>query len=65
MPDWRNHLLSEFIPDAHRRTLVDYTDDLLGDEGLLEAIRERGRELLRFEDAIAFRYAYESRVRAR
>ena len=65
MPDWRNHLLREFTPGVHRLTLVDDADSLLADEGLQEAVRERSFELLRFEDAIAFRYAYELRFRAR
>ena len=65
MPNWRNHVLSELTPDVHRLTLVDDPDGLLTDESLQVSIRERGFELQRFEDAITFRYAYESRFRAR
>ncbi len=43
--------------------LADDPDSLLADERLQAAIRERGFEVLRFEEAIAFRYAYESRFR--
>lgn len=48
-----------------RLTLVADPDGLLLEEGILEGIRERGFELIPFEDHIAFRYAYESRFRSR
>lgn len=63
MPNWRNHILSEFIPGVHRLALVDDPDGLLTDESLQASIRERGFELHRFEDRTTFRYAYESRFR--
>lgn len=34
-------------------------------EIILEGVRERGFELIPFEDHIAFRYAYESKSRSR
>ena len=40
-------------------------DGLLLEEGILEGVRERGFELIPFEDHIAFRYAYESKFRSR
>ncbi|MBP9003652.1 MAG: BREX-3 system phosphatase PglZ [Candidatus Hydrogenedentes bacterium] len=65
MNSWREVILQEFIPMAHRLTLVADPDDLLLEEGVLEGIRERGFELIPFEDHVAFRYAYESRFRSR
>ena len=65
MSDWRTHILNEFIPGIHRLMLADDPDSLLADERLLADIRKRGFDVLRFEEAIAFRYAYESRFRAR
>jgi hypothetical protein len=62
---WRSHILREFTPKVARLTLVADPDGLLLEEGVLEGIRERGFELIPFEDPIAFRYAYESRFRAR
>ena len=35
------------------------------EEGILAGIRERGFELIPFEDHIAFRYAYETKFRSR
>ena len=63
MPDWRTQILDEFIPGVHLLTLADDPDGLLEDERLQADIRTRGFEVLRFEDAISFRYAYESRFR--
>jgi hypothetical protein len=40
-------------------------DELLTEQGILEAIRGRGFDLIPFEDHIAFRFAYESRYRQR
>ena len=65
MSSWRDQILREFTPDVARLTLVADPDGLLLEEGILAAIRERGFELLPFEDHIAFRYAYESRFRSR
>ena len=65
MSSWRDQILREFTPNVARLTLVADPDGLLLEEGVLAGIRERGFELLPFEDHIAFRYAYESRFRSR
>ena len=65
MNNWRTQILKEFTPKVSRLTLVADPDGLLLEEGILEGIRERGFELIPFEDHIAFRYAYESRFRSR
>ncbi len=65
MSNWRDRILREFAPKVARLTLVADPDGLLLEEGILEGIRERGFELVPFEDHIAFRYAYESRFRSR
>lgn len=62
---WRSHILREFTPKVARLTLVADPDGLLLEEGILEGVRERGFELIPFEDHIAFRYAYESKFRSR
>ena len=64
MSSWRNHILREFTPKVARLTLVADPDGLLLEEGLLADIRERGFELIPFEDHVAFRYAYESKFRS-
>ena len=62
---WRERILEEFPPGAARLTLVADPDGLLFDSGLLAALEERGFDLLPFEDSVAFRFAYESKYRAR
>ena len=63
--DWRDRILKEFTPKSAQLTLVADPDGLLLEETLLEAIRERGFEILPFDDSVAFRFAYESRFRFR
>jgi hypothetical protein len=65
MSSWRDQILKEFTPKVARLTLVADPDGLLLEEGILESVRERGFELIPFEDHIAFRYAYESKFRSR
>jgi hypothetical protein len=65
MSTWRDQILREFTPKVARLTLVADPDGLLLEEGILEGIRERGFELIPFEDHIGFRYAYESKFRSR
>lgn len=65
MSSWRDQFLKEFTPEVARLTVVADPDGLLLEEGVLEGVRERGFELIPFEDHIAFRYAYESKFRSR
>jgi hypothetical protein len=65
MSSWRDQILKEFTPKVARLTLVADPDGLLLEEGILEGVRERGFELIPFEDHIVFRYAYESKFRSR
>jgi len=64
MSSWRDQILKEFPPKVAPLTLVADPDGLLLEEGILEGVRERGFELMPFEDHIAFRYAYESKFRS-
>ena len=65
MSNWRDRILREFTPNVARLTLVADPDGLLLEEGVHAGIRERGFELIPFEDHVAFRYAYESGFRSR
>lgn len=65
MANWRDTILKNFKPKISRLTLVADPDGLLTEEGMLSAIRERGFELIPFDDPIAFRFAYESQYRSR
>lgn len=64
MAKWRETILKHFQPNIARLTLVADPDGLLAVEGMVSAIQERGFDLLPFEDAIAFRFAYESQYRS-
>jgi len=61
---WRDYILQEFTPGISKLTIVADPDELLLEEKILAEIRQRGFELLTFEDPVAFRYAYESRFRS-
>lgn len=65
---WRAPILHYFTPEIAATaclTIVADPDRLLAEQTVLEAIRERGFDLIPFDDPIAFRYAYESRYRRR
>jgi PglZ domain len=64
MANWRDSILKNFKPKISRLTLVADPDGLLTEEGMLAAIRDRGFDLIPFDDPIAFRYAYESQYRS-
>ena len=64
MANWRDSILKHFQPKISRLTLVADPDGLLTEEGMLSAIRERGFDLIPFDDPIAFRFAYEAQYRS-
>ena len=65
MPDWRDRILKALTPGVVRLTVAADPDGLLLEATLLEAVRERGFEIVTFEDPVAFRFDYESRFRSR
>ena len=63
---WRDPILAQFTPDiatVARLTVVADPDELLTEQGVIDGIRQRGFEIVPFEDYVAFRYAYERRFR--
>ena len=64
MSTWRDSILQEFAPQVSRLTLVADPDGLLLDEGIIHGIRERGFDVIEFDDHVAFRFAYESSYRS-
>lgn len=64
MGEWREQILKEFTPQVSRLTLVADPDALLTEEGVIQGLRERGFDLITFDNPIAFRFAYESRYRS-
>ena len=63
MSGWRDTILKEFPSQVARLTRVADPDGLLTEEGIVQGLRERGFDMIAFEDSIAFRYAYESKYR--
>lgn len=63
---WRDPILAQFTPEiatVARLTVVADPDELLTEQGIVDGIRQRGFEIVPFEDHVAFRYAYERRFR--
>lgn len=63
---WREPILAHFsreIASVARLTVVADPDELLTEQGIVDGIRQRGFEIVPFEDHVAFRYAYERRFR--
>ena len=64
MSAWTDRILQEFPADLSLFWIACDPDDLLLDERILHSLRERGFEVLPFEDSVAFRTEYEERYRA-
>ncbi len=64
MAEWRDSILKNFQKHIARLTLVADPDGLLTEERMLTAIKDRGFDLIPFDDPIAFRFAYESQYRS-
>ena len=63
---WREDILSNFSPNAHRLTLAADSDGVLTEEGVAAELKRRSYETLKYADnPIAFRYAYERDYRSR
>jgi hypothetical protein len=63
MSDWTERILKEFPTEISRFWIASDPDGVLLDERVLATLRERGFEVLLFEDSIAFRVEYEERYR--
>ncbi len=65
---WRDAVLAQFTPETAAFSPVTVfvdPDRLLSEQRLLSALKERGFEVVAFDDPIAFRFVYESRFRGR
>jgi hypothetical protein len=63
MSAWIERILREFPEDLSKLWIVADPDDVLLDEAVLSNLRDRGFEVLPFEDSVAFRTEYEERYR--
>ena len=64
MSSWRDAILNDFVLGVSKLTLVADPDCLLTEEKLALELRNRGFDLVEFNDPIEFRYAYESKYRS-
>ena len=64
MSPWIDRILKEFPADLSRLWIAADPDDVLLDEQVLSGLRERGFEVMPFEDSVAFRAEYEDRYRS-
>lgn len=64
MNSWRDKILNEFVPNVNHLTIVSDTDALLAEMKLALILKDRGFDIIEFNDAIEFRYAYESNYRS-
>jgi len=64
MSQWIDRILSEFSEDVARLWIAADPDDVLLNEHVLTKLRERGFELIPFEDSVVFRAEYEDRYRS-
>lgn len=64
MTPWTERILQAFPEDLSSFWIASDPDNLLLDERILRVLRDRGFEVLPFEDSIAFRVEYEERYRA-
>jgi hypothetical protein len=61
---WRDKILEQFVPNISKLSIVSDPDNLLTEEKMAVTLRNRGFDILEFNDAIEFRYAYESKYRS-
>ncbi|MDN5850847.1 MAG: BREX-3 system phosphatase PglZ, partial [Nitrococcus sp.] len=61
---WIERILSHFTADLTQLWVACDPDDVLLDERLLSKLRERGFEVMLYEDLFAFRAEFEQRYRA-
>jgi hypothetical protein len=63
METWRDKIVEQFVPKISKLSLVSDPDNLITEEKMAVILRNRGFDILEFNDAIEFRYAYESQYR--
>lgn len=64
MTSWTERLLQAFPEDLSPFWIASDPDNLVLDERILQVLRDRGFEVMPYDDSIAFRVEYEERYRA-
>ena len=65
MIEWRERILRELPAGVSPLTIVSDPDSLLREQDMLETLQNRGFVCLEHDDPIRFRFAWESKCRAR
>lgn len=65
MKNWRDPIIKSLLTETDRVTVVSDPDGLLLDEKILSELRRNRIELVNYEDAISFRFIFESRCRTK
>ncbi|KYK31512.1 MAG: BREX-3 system phosphatase PglZ [Theionarchaea archaeon] len=63
MSSWRNLVLDKITVEESQLVIVCDPDGLLQEENLLLSLREKGYNVILYDDPVAFRYIYESEYR--
>jgi len=60
---WRDKIIEQFVPKISKLSLVSDPDNLITEEKMAVLLRKRGFDILKFNNAVEFRYAYETQYR--
>ncbi len=63
MDNWRDLILSQFAANVNKLSLVADPDLLFTEEKLIVELKEKGFDLIEYNDSIEFRFSYESNYR--
>jgi hypothetical protein len=62
--NWKDQLVDQFIPDLEPRVwVISDPDGVVRNEEILGRLQAKGFDTVFFEEPLAFRYEYESRIR--
>ena len=64
MTGWRDAFVGELAASTSSATVVADPDDLLLEERMLQRITDLGYHIITFDDHVAFRFEFESRLRS-
>jgi hypothetical protein len=64
METWRDAILNQFVPNVSRLSLVSDPGGLLTEEKMSMELKKKGFDILEFNNAVDFRYSYESQYRS-
>lgn len=65
MTQWYDEIVNKFIPNTAEFTLVFDPDLLCSDAGVIHELKDKGFNLLFYENVLTFRYEFETQLRDR